>query len=98
MNDNIQKGFREEICKLGVGKAALTSLKGAHTKATKYLGSKVWPKVIAGTALAGTAAAVPLVAASALKQKTIRKRKASARRITGQYQPGAGMIAPPQSY
>lgn len=98
MNENIQKGFREEICKLGIGRAALTSLKGAHTKATKYLGKKVWPKVIGGTALVGAAAAVPLVAAGAVKQKRIRKRRAAARRITGQYQPGAGMIAPPQAY
>lgn len=33
-----------------------------------------------------------------IKQRATKKRKAVKKMLTGQYQPGAGMVAPPRSY
>jgi hypothetical protein len=54
---------------------------------------------ILGTALAlGGAAIGAGVLGHKMLQKEKQRRKAFTKRLTGTYQPGAGMIAPPRSY
>ena len=54
---------------------------------------------ILGTALAGGGlGALGALAGYKMLQKQKQRKKAFTKRLTGTYQPGAGMIAPPRSY
>lgn len=53
------------------------------------------PALALGAAGLGAAG---LYGAYSIAQREKKKRKAVKRMITGQYQPGAGMIVPPRSY
>ena len=54
---------------------------------------------ILGTALAGGGlGALGALATHKMLQKQKQRKKAFTKRLTGTYQPGAGMIAPPRSY
>ena len=99
MNDSIINGFQAEMEKIGIAGAGIarTAFKKTFGQKAKSAYKKYKPTKTDVAITAGAAGAGALIGNRAIN-KTNRKREAFKKKLTGTYQPGAGMIAPPRAY